>query len=211
MEKFPSLGVDSHAGTEKFSAKMPSHQGATTRRGRFIWLRRKYRKLEEKWYRHGWRWKHGGTGIYHFRLHRVRELQIGAIVPLRIQPYKNFVTGYDPWPFLALPSFLTADGYASPPFVTIVNAAYTARRLDGHHQRKPHVGFRKSPVKRRKSPPRNAFWTAYNRQIAGANWYFHFNNRFPDTDIANRHPNDTDVANGVPPATIPWPIPSGFQ
>lgn len=211
MRIFPQLDADSHAGTEKISAIMPSHGGNTTRRARFIWLRRKYRKLEQKWYVHGWRWRHGGTGVYHFRLVRVRQLQIGAIVPLRIEPYKNFVSGLDPWTLPVPPFILDAQGYASPPSVTIPGAGYVAMRADGKHQRKPLVGFQKKPVKRRKSPPRNAFWSAFNRQVAGCNWVFHFNGLYPDTDVLGRHPNFTDFANGAAPSNDPWPIPSGFQ
>lgn len=190
---------------------MPSHGGHKTRRGRFLWLRRKYRKLEEKWVRTGWRWGRDPVTFHAKRLFRVRHLSVGPIVTLKIEPPNDFVSGFDPW-FLGFPAFtLHAAGYASPPFVEITSVFYLEFRADGKHQRKPLVGFQKKAVKRRKKPARNQFWTAFNRQVAGCNYFFHFNGCFPDTDVLGRRPNQTDLANGAPPATIPWPVPSGFN
>lgn len=99
---------------------------------------------------------------------------------------------------------LTAEGYGSPPHVTVTSPWYVAAVAGGKHFRGAVVGFHKRRIQilGRKIGKMNG----RQRRIHFANYYYTRNGLYPDIDVLDRHPNETDNANGTPrddPA--PWP------
>lgn len=189
---------------------MPSHGGATTRRERYKWIRRKYLNRRRKWLRYSWRWRKNLTTPKSERLYRKWIQSVGPVVPQRCIVALSYDADIPlPWP-LGLPYSLTPAGRAMPPHIKNLFLPYIAAEAAGKHHQDAWLGYHLRPVKSRGKRTRNTFWTAHNRRIMGGNWVFFRTGWYADDDVLGRRPNDTDRLNGVPTPGTLWPVPSGF-
>lgn len=191
---------------------MPSHGGNTTRRARFLWIRRKYRRQEQKnWQR--WKWAVKSlTTPKRPRIQRKWYPNVGPLVEQHcIIALSYGATPINP-PFFVAPVTVTPAGRASPPHVSFRPGWTEGQEISGYHSRQPFFEYHCRPVGSWKKRPRNRFFTAFNLTVSRYNLAYFFNGGyFEDDDVLGRHPNLTDFADGDPPADSLWPVPLGYS
>lgn len=180
----------------------------TTRYARYLYrrdryLRRMRKRRLKKWHTH----KIPGV------LARVKTLK--NLVPLGPKQSGPGVSSrsYNAMPALnVLPyTYVVSDasGYR-PPHVRITGPLYLFLRALGRHQRVALIRFHAKRVHCNGTHIVVRRSTARDRQITGCNYFYFFNQCFRDTDVLGRHPNETDVAGGVPSGPSGWPVPLGY-
>ena len=190
---------------------MPSHGGATTRRGRYLWLCARS-TLRERYYRYaGWRWDSFPTTPRRVKTGRKWILPKGPKIYQRLKKGKR--QGHGGWPLLYDLWIHTLESaeYQRPPIVKLLASPTRDPVYYKRHFPVKHVAYHIKPQIARGKPPRNKRYTAFNLRVSGSNWFYLRNQYYSDNDVLARRPNETDYNNGEPLGPPGWPVPLGYQ
>lgn len=181
----------------------------TTRRGRYLARREKYKARKLRYRNHHTHW---GRSALH-KTARVGfdsdVVSYGKMGPQAVSSntYNALVIDVG----FPIPFVVTGGGPRRPPHVFITWGPYRFERdVNGWHPKGPFLGYHRRRVDYLPGHVKTVRRSKRDRQITGANWHFFRQGYFPDWDILGRHPNMTDADNGAPPAATSWPEPLGY-
>lgn len=184
--------------------------GNTTRRQRFRYLKALYLRRELLFQR-SWRWlpkslvtpKRPRDG---HKFHIIRGPNLGSPTSRWPFVFDGLLLPPVLWPFVQIAPI---DNH-NPPHVKFTLPSYLAMVALNKHTRFAIVGYHKRRVRTRSKRQRDPRNTSFNLRVSGSNFFYFRNGCFSDNDVLHRHPNETDIANGAPFPTDPWPIPLGY-
>jgi hypothetical protein len=119
----------------------------------------------------------------------------------------DYVPRHEPPPW----AVVSGGGGRTPPHITGKDPVYLSQIARNWHLKRVVFGYHDRRV-RTCGKLRKVKRTKRDRQITGCNWFFYINGFYSDTDVLQRHPNETDVFfGGVEPfPEKTWPVPLGY-